>query len=127
MRTRRQPWQRSTRSWQAAYNLACAYAAIAHKRQHKSEAAPNAANADVKRDLETLVRHVVTCLEFALCNPDRELERPSEWIAVDPDFDCSRSMRPPGLSWTSSPPRSSAIIPPVARTRPFRTATNCTR
>jgi hypothetical protein len=85
MRTRRQPRQCSTRSWQAAYNLACAYAAIAYARQHEFRAAPDASDA-VKTDPKELVGQVVTSLEFALSNPECELDRPSEWIAVDPDF-----------------------------------------
>ena len=73
MRTRRWPWQYSTPSWPAAYNLACAYAALA------AYTAP-----------ETTVGHLVTkvidSLEFAVCNPECEMERPSEWIGNDPDF-----------------------------------------
>jgi hypothetical protein len=73
MRTRRQPWQRSTPSWPAAYNLACAYAALA-------------AGADPMTELDPLVTKVVRSLEFAVCNPGCEMDRPSEWIGSDPDF-----------------------------------------
>jgi hypothetical protein len=69
LRTRRWPWQRSTPSWPAAYNLACAYAALA------ADAAP-----------VHLVTKAVRSLEFAVCNPECEMERPSEWIGNDPDF-----------------------------------------
>ncbi len=92
MRTRRLPRQCSTRSWQAAYNLACAYAAIVHDRQRELRAAPAAADG-IKADLEELVGLIVTSLEFALGNPECELERPSEWIAVDPDFGSLRFSR----------------------------------
>jgi hypothetical protein len=92
MRTRRLPRQCSTRSWQAAYNLACAYAAIAHDRQRELQAPPAAADG-IKADLEELVGLIVTSLEFALSNPECELERPSEWIAVDPDFGSLRFSR----------------------------------
>lgn len=73
MRTRRWPWRRSTPSWPAAYNLACAYAALA-------------ADADPKTELGPLAEKVIDSLEFAVCNPECEMERPSEWIGSDPDF-----------------------------------------
>jgi hypothetical protein len=73
--TRRWPWQCSTPSWPAAYNLACAYAALA-------------ASTDNKTKLDPLARKVVRSLEFAICNPECEMERPSEWIGNDPDFNC---------------------------------------
>jgi hypothetical protein len=72
LRTRRS-WQCSTPSWTAAYNLACAYAALA-------------ARADPETAPDPLVRKVVRSLEFAVCNPECEMERPSEWIGNDPDF-----------------------------------------
>jgi len=71
LRTRRWPWHCSTPSWPAAYNLACAYAALAAR----SGVEP-----------ERLVAKVVASLEFAVCNPECEMERPSEWIGNDPDF-----------------------------------------
>lgn len=73
LRTRRWPWQCSTPSWPAAYNLACAYAALA-------------ARAGSPAEVDLLVKKVVHCLEFAVCNPGCEMERPSEWIGNDPDF-----------------------------------------
>jgi hypothetical protein len=63
-RTRWLPWQRRTPSWEAAYNTACAYAAL-------------------NRD-----RRVVISLRYAINNPDCELLRPSDWISRDPDFSC---------------------------------------
>ena len=38
LRTRRWPGQYSTRSWQAAYNLACVYAAICPDRNPQPKA-----------------------------------------------------------------------------------------
>jgi hypothetical protein len=73
LRTRILPWQCSTPSWPAAYNVACAYAALADR----------AAN---HRQRKLLVSKVVGSLEFAICNPECEMERPSEWIGNDPDF-----------------------------------------
>jgi hypothetical protein len=60
-------------SWPAAYNLACVYAALA-------------ACADAKTAPDPLVRKMIRSLEFAVCNPECEMERPSEWIGNDPDF-----------------------------------------
>jgi hypothetical protein len=73
LRTRRWPWQRRTTSWPVAYNLACVYAALA--------ACP-----DAKTKPDSLVEKVICSLEFALCNPECEMEHPSEWIGHDPDF-----------------------------------------
>jgi hypothetical protein len=97
LRTRRWPWQCSTRSWQAGYNLACAYAAIAQDSRRKLQVSqpPDAQAGPKARQLEAELRDltckVVTSLEFAVCNPDCEMERPWEWIAHDPDFGCLRS------------------------------------
>ena len=71
LRTRRWPWQYTTPSWPAAYNLACAYAALAARAENEPD---------------RLVAKVVASLEFAICNPECEMERPSEWIGSDPDF-----------------------------------------
>jgi hypothetical protein len=73
LRTRRWPWQYRTPSWPAAYNLACAYAALA-------------ACADAKAARDPLVTKMISSLEFAVCNHECEMERPSEWIGHDPDF-----------------------------------------
>jgi hypothetical protein len=97
LRTRR--WTRrqySTPSWPAAYNLACVYAAIYAHRNHQLKACmrkpeDNQAQPDaeqIKDELWHLASKVVTSLEFAINNPECEMERPSEWIDSDPDFGC---------------------------------------
>jgi len=99
LRTRRWPRQYSTPSWPAAYNLACVYAAIYAHRNHKLEACMREPGEDqaqpaaeqIKNELQYLVGKVVTSLEFAINNPECEMERPSEWINSDPDFGCLRS------------------------------------
>ena len=75
----------STPSWPAAYNLACVFAAIYADRNHQPETGRN------ENELQCLVEKVVTSLEFAINNPECEMERPSEWIDSDPDFGCLRS------------------------------------
>ena len=66
-RTRWMPWQRRTPSWEAAYNTACAYAAL---------------NRDDR---------VVISLQRALSNRDCELQQPWNWISQDPDFSCLKA------------------------------------
>lgn len=61
------PRQRCTASWQAAYNIACLYAALA------AEGLP-------------LEDRVVISLQRAVNNHGSEMERPSDWISHDPDF-----------------------------------------
>jgi hypothetical protein len=85
LRTRRWPWQCSTPSWPAAYNLACAYAALAP-------------GADAKADPSPIASRVVRSLEFAVCNPECEMERPSEWISNDPDFGRQRLREDEGFT-----------------------------
>jgi hypothetical protein len=53
--------------------LACAYAALA-------------AHTDAKPQPDPLIKKVVGSLEFAICHPECEMKRPSEWIGNDPDF-----------------------------------------
>lgn len=86
LRTRHWFRRYRTRSWQAGYNLACAYAAVM-KTRLASEAgvAPD--------DLRKLTGQIVTCLEFAACNPECEMERPGDWIGNDPDFRFLHSRR----------------------------------
>jgi hypothetical protein len=82
LRTRH--WLRpySTRSWQAGYNLACAYAAVM-----QTLLAEYAAKREWdERKLQNLTRLMVNSLEFTVCNPACEMERPGDWIGNDPDF-----------------------------------------
>jgi hypothetical protein len=74
---RRLPRQRSTASWQAAYNTACLYAALADAA--RKECAPELV-------LQNLEHRVIVSLQRAVDNPHSELERPSDWIDSDPDF-----------------------------------------
>jgi hypothetical protein len=71
-RTRWLPGQRSTPSWQAAYNTACLYAVLA-------DAAPDSAAPDYQE-------RIINSLRAAVDNPFSELERASDWIRRDPDF-----------------------------------------
>jgi hypothetical protein len=71
------PWLRSSRSWQAAYNTACLYAALAERARR------DGAPVSVLRELE---RRVIVSLRNVLGNPDSELERAWDWIDSDPDF-----------------------------------------
>jgi hypothetical protein len=71
-RIRRLPGQRRTASWQAAYNAAALFAALA-------VVAPEPV-AVVLEDW------VIASLRRAIDNPLSELERPSDWIGHDPDL-----------------------------------------
>jgi len=79
LRTRHWYRRYRSRSWQAGYNLACAYAAVM-----QADAISEADREPAR--LRTLTEHIVTCLEFAVCNPECEIERPGDWIGNDPDF-----------------------------------------
>ena len=106
LRTRLRPWQCSTPSWPAAYNLACAYAAVA-------------ALAGAKPQPDPLIKKVVRSLEFAICNPECEMERPSEWIGNDPSADYARAKTNPsrGSSMTSG---NETTQPTAGSCRPVR-------
>jgi hypothetical protein len=69
-----------TRSWQASYNLACAYAAVVARARQGGDADQSA--------LLDLTDRVVSSLWFTVCNPQCEMERPWDWIFNDPDLSC---------------------------------------
>ena len=103
LRTRRQPWQRSTPSWPAAYNLACAYAALA-------------ASKDPMTELDPLVTKMVNSLEFAVCNPECELDRPSSGSATT-RTSAGWSGRKTSASWRSSTSSATETTQPTASRR----------
>ena len=70
--------RRGKASWQAAYNAACMYAALARQsRVNKDQA-----------ESEEAEWVVVRCLLSAIDNPHSEMERPYDWISRDPDLSC---------------------------------------
>lgn len=77
-RARWWPTQHRTPSWQAAYNLACVYAALEQRRGYSLQ------------DRDELVRRAVLSLTRAVRDRECEMERPSDWISTDPDFSCLR-------------------------------------
>lgn len=79
-RTRQVPWQHSTSSWQAAYNAACLFAALAGEH-------------DGQYDRNMMAQRVVTSLRRAINDRHCEMGRPSDWIDKDPDFSSVRSTR----------------------------------
>jgi len=78
------PRRRSSASWQAAYNTACLYAALADAARR--DCAPE----DTLQDLE---RRVIVSLRRVVDNPGSELERAWDWISGDPDFRVMRDDR----------------------------------
>jgi hypothetical protein len=67
-------WQCRTPSWEAAYNTACLYAALAHQ------------SGDDPQVTELFAKRVVRSLTRVVSDPDCEMERPWDWISIDPDF-----------------------------------------
>ncbi len=78
------PWGRSSASWQAAYNTACLYAALA------DAAWRGCAPENILRELE---RRVIVSLRRVVDNPRSELERSWDWVFGDPDFRVLRDHR----------------------------------
>jgi hypothetical protein len=88
-RVRRLPLLRRTLSWQAAYNTACLYAALASERL----AAEQSLKPEESQQLERKAweRRVVMSLERVVYNQNAEMERPYDLISRDPDFSALRS------------------------------------
>jgi hypothetical protein len=93
-RTRRVPWQHSTPSWQAAYNAACLYSALAHNTalEAKHDQAGKFDENETKPTIDAMTRQVIACLRRAINDRHCEMGRPSDWIERDPDFSFVRSI-----------------------------------
>ncbi len=78
------PLSRRTLSWQAAYNTACLYAALAAQRLATTESLPAAERA-------AWDERVVISLERVVNNQYAEMERPYDTVWQDPDFAALRS------------------------------------
>jgi hypothetical protein len=79
-RLRRLPRQRRTASWQAAYNTACLYAALAAEYL--------SAGAETRGAWED---RLIASLRRVVNNPYSEMGRPYDLISSDPDFSALRS------------------------------------
>jgi hypothetical protein len=79
-------WPRSSRtvSWQAAYNTACLYAALAAERlaMHPSPS---------REERGAWEERVVVSLERVVYNQHAEMERPYDLVSQDPDFAALKS------------------------------------
>jgi hypothetical protein len=84
------PWSRRTLSWQAAYNTACLYAALAAQRVTTSESPPTSQSLPAAERLAWDER-VVISLERVVNNQYAEMERPYDTVWQDPDFSALRS------------------------------------
>jgi hypothetical protein len=83
-RLRWRPGSRRTVSWQAAYNTACLYAALAAARLAATQTLPE----DERTAWE---ERVVVSLVRVVNNPNAEMERPYDTVSQDPDFSAIRS------------------------------------
>jgi hypothetical protein len=88
-RVRRLPLLRRTVSWQAAYNTACLYAALASERL----AAERLSTGQGLPRGESLAweDRVIVSLQRVVYNQYAEMERPYDLISQDPDFSALRS------------------------------------
>ena len=79
-RLRRLPLLRRTASWQAAYNSACLYAALASESLAGQDGQAR----------EACEGRVIVSLERVVNNPHSEMGRPYDLISQDPDFSALR-------------------------------------
>jgi hypothetical protein len=84
-KTRWLPWQRRTPSWQAAYNTACLYSALAGTTDPRYPADTP------KYCRNTMARRAAASLKRVVDDRDCDMQRPSDWISKDPDFSCLKS------------------------------------
>ena len=95
------PWLQRTASWQAAYNTACLYAALASESLPWEDdripaeppipaEGPARAQAHAR---EAWADRVVLSLQRAVNNAHSEMERGSDWISHDPDFATLKAAR----------------------------------
>ena len=87
-RVRRLPWMRRTVSWQAAYNTACLYAALASERLAAQRATQKTLSPEERQAWDD---RVVVSLERVVYNQHAEMERPYDLISQEPDFSTLRS------------------------------------
>ena len=73
--TRWLPWQRRTPSWQAAYNAACLYAALAGSDKYR-------------QNKKAPMDWAIVSLKRVVSDRHCEMERPWDWINHDPDLRC---------------------------------------
>jgi hypothetical protein len=77
-KTRWLPWQHRTPSWQAAYNAACLYAALACSQKYQPD----------EKGLQDPMYSVIDSLERVVNDRHCDMERPWDWISTDPDLRC---------------------------------------
>jgi hypothetical protein len=77
-KTRWLPWQHRTPSWQAAYNAACLYAALACSEKYQPK----------EKGLKDPMDSVIDSLERVVNDRHCDMERPWDWISTDPDLRC---------------------------------------
>jgi hypothetical protein len=88
-RVRRLPLLRRTVSWQAAYNTACLYAALASERLAAERLSTGQGLS--RGESQAWEDRVIGSLQRVVYNQYAEMERPYDLISQDPDFSALRS------------------------------------